>query len=470
MFFVSARVYERSLLLILVCVLLGGPVAAAGRPDHAVVVAEALNVRRQPSASAEVLWGLSRGDVAEVIRHSGGWALIRFKKRNGYIAVSEQLAVLYVAKERQTIKTSAKKTAPVVEKTAQTTLVDIRHAVQVEEASLTAVRKEERSVIRELDRFNKSLALARKKERGLSRKLATVEKKVAGALADKAKVAADIRIGRRRLMARLVAYHKLNQIGEMNTFASSGSFHDMVVKKKALTTILGRDADLLAHYAALLKKKDAAESRLAAERSALAAAMAAHGAVLADVEAKYQHRAKMLKAVREKKVLSLAAIAEMKQAERALAAKVEALIKARKALASKNRFVRYKGLLKYPVTGKIVNTFGRHKDSRMNLTTFENGINIRTQRGEPVHAVTSGDVLFADWLKGYGNLIIVNHGENWYTLYAHADEMFKEKGDRVDAREVIATVGDSSLSGHPDLHFEIRHHGKPLNPSPWFKK
>jgi len=106
----------------------------------------------------------------------------------------------------------------------------------------------------------------------------------------------------------------------------------------------------------------------------------------------------------------------------------------------------------------------------MNVTTFENGISIRTQRGEPVHAVTSGDVLFADWLQGYGNLIIVNHGENWYTLYAHTDEMFKKKGDRVDSREVIATVGDSSLSGYPDLHFEIRHHGKPLNPGPWFKK
>jgi len=435
-----------------------------------VVVAGTLNVRQRPSASADVLWTLSRGEVARVVRHSGGWALVRGRRGQGYIAVSDRLAVLYVAKERKTVKKNKKKLAPFSEKKAKTTIVDIRHAVQAEEATLTSVRKEERAVIQELDRFNASLARARKRERELNRELSTMEKKVAAALKAKARAEADIRTGRRRLMARLAAYHKLSQIGEMNTFAASGSFHDMVVKKRALALILGSDAELLSHYTALLREREVAESQLAAERLLLAGAVAAHGKVLADVEARYRKRAGMLKAVREKAVLSLAAIAEMKQAERVLAAKVAELVKARKALALKNRFVRYKGLLKYPVTGKIIKTFGRHKDSRMNVTTFENGISIRTQRGEPVRAVTSGEVLFANWLQGYGNLIIVNHGENWYTLYAHTDEMFKKKGDRVDMREVIATVGDSSLSGYPDLHFEIRHHGKPLNPGPWFKK
>ncbi|VVS93199.1 duplicated hybrid motif [Desulfoluna spongiiphila] len=471
MFFVSSRIYERSLLLILGMCLLWGPVAVlAGEPDRAVVVADTLNVRRHPKASAEVLWTLSRGDVARVERRAGSWALVRVDRGRGYIAVSERLAVLYTEKAPRTEKKKGSKAAPVSEKKAKTSLVGIREAVRTEERKLLAVRKEERAVIRELDRFNASLAQARKKERELNRKLSAVEAKVGEALKAKARVEADIRTGRKHLMARLAAYHKLNQIGEMNTFAASGSFHDMVVKKKALARIMGSDAVLLTRYTVLLREREAAESRLAAERSALAAAATAHGKVLADVEARYRKRAAMLKEVREKEVLSLAAIAEMKQAERVLEAKVRELARTRKALAAKNRFVRYKGLLKYPVTGKIIKTFGRHKDPRMNVTTFENGISIRTQRGEPVRAVTSGEVLFADWLQGYGNLIIVNHGESWYTLYAHTDEMFKKKGDRVDTREVIATVGDSSLSGYPDLHFEIRHHGKPLNPGPWFKK
>lgn len=471
MFFVSSRIYERSLLLILGLFLLGGPVAAlAGGPDRVVVVADTLNVRRHPTASAEVLWTLSRGDVGQVERRAGDWALVRVDRGRGYIAVSDGLAVLYTEKAPRTVKKKGGKVAPVSEKGANTSLAGIRKAVRAEEKKLLAVRKEERDVIRELDRFNASLSRARKKERELNRELAAVEAKVSEALKAKSRVEADIRVGRKRLMARLVAYHKLNQIGEMNTFAASGSFHDMVVKKRALVRILGSDAVLLTRYTALLRERKGVEAQLAAERSALAAAASEHGKVLADVEARYRKRAAMLKEVREKEKLSLAAIAEMKEAERLLEAKVAELAKARKALSSKNRFVRYKGLLKYPVTGKIVSSFGRHKDPRMNVTTFENGISIRTQRGEPVRAVSSGEVLFADWLQGYGNLLIINHGESWYTLYAHTDEMFKTKGDRVDAREVIATVGDSSLSGYPDLHFEIRHHGKPLNPGPWFKK
>ena len=297
-----------------------------------------------------------------------------------------------------------------------------------------------------------------------------MEKRVASALFAQAKVEADIRVGRRRLMARLVASHKLNQIGEMNTFASSGSFHEMVMKKRALTSILGHDADILKQYTTLLEERQAAASRLAGERTALAGVVDAHEKEREEVAATYRERSVSLKAVREKKSLSLAALAEMKRSEKALNAKVAALVKVRKALAAENRFVHYKGLLKYPVTGKIVKKFGSHKDSGVNVTTFESGIDIRTQRGEPVHAVAAGEVLFAGWLKGYGNLVIINHGENWYSLYAHTDEMFKKKGGRVVVGEVIATVGDSHFSGRPDLHFEIRHHGKPLNPGPWFKR
>ena len=81
-----------------------------------------------------------------------------------------------------------------------------------------------------------------------------------------------------------------------------------------------------------------------------------------------------------------------------------------------------------------------------------------------------GEVLYADWLKGYGNLIIINHGDNYYTLYAHMEEFFKKKGDVVEDHEVIATAGDTGSIRGPSLHFEVRHHGKPVDPLKWLKK
>ena len=77
---------------------------------------------------------------------------------------------------------------------------------------------------------------------------------------------------------------------------------------------------------------------------------------------------------------------------------------------------------------------------------------------------------FAEWLKGYGNLMIINHGENYYSLYAHVEEVFKKTGEKVQTGEVIATAGDTGSIKGLCLHFELRHHGKPINPLKWLKK
>jgi septal ring factor EnvC (AmiA/AmiB activator) len=122
-----------------------------------------------------------------------------------------------------------------------------------------------------------------------------------------------------------------------------------------------------------------------------------------------------------------------------------------------------------PVKGKIVSLFGKFKNTRYQILNFRSGIEIQTDRGEPIAAVFAGKILYADWFKGYGNMIIIDHGENYYTVYAHIEEAFKSTGDDVDAGEVIATVGDTGSITGPKLYFEVRHHGKPLDPMQWLE-
>jgi septal ring factor EnvC (AmiA/AmiB activator) len=123
-----------------------------------------------------------------------------------------------------------------------------------------------------------------------------------------------------------------------------------------------------------------------------------------------------------------------------------------------------------PVKGTIVTYFGAQKNPNFNTVSFQSGINIKADRGEPVRCVNGGRVIYARWFKGYGNMIIVDHGDNFYTLYAHVEEMFKNKNDVVDTGEVIATVGDTGSLKGPLLHFQVRHHGKPLDPLEWFSR
>ncbi|MFP4387749.1 MAG: murein hydrolase activator EnvC family protein, partial [Desulfococcaceae bacterium] len=80
-----------------------------------------------------------------------------------------------------------------------------------------------------------------------------------------------------------------------------------------------------------------------------------------------------------------------------------------------------------------------------------------------------GEVIYAGWFKGYGNMIILDHGDHYYTLYAHAGELFKGEGDIVRSGEVIASAGHGGAMEGSGLHFEVRHHGKPLDPMEWLK-
>jgi septal ring factor EnvC (AmiA/AmiB activator) len=123
-----------------------------------------------------------------------------------------------------------------------------------------------------------------------------------------------------------------------------------------------------------------------------------------------------------------------------------------------------------PVKGKIITFFGPYKNRKFNVVNFRSGIEIMADRGEPIQAVQSGTVLYSGWFKSYGNMIIIDHGMHYYTVYAHAEELFKSKGDPVEEGEVIATVGDTASMIGSNLYFELRHRGKSIDPLKWLKK
>ncbi|MGH8670786.1 MAG: murein hydrolase activator EnvC family protein [Burkholderiales bacterium] len=127
-------------------------------------------------------------------------------------------------------------------------------------------------------------------------------------------------------------------------------------------------------------------------------------------------------------------------------------------------FQSLKGKLRLPVLGQIANRFGQPRED--GGTTWK-GLMIRAKDGAEVKAVASGRVVFADWLRGFGNLLIVDHGEGYMSLYGNNEALFRGVGDNVGAGETVASVGNSG--GNPDsgLYFEVRHRSKPLDPLSW---
>ena len=123
-----------------------------------------------------------------------------------------------------------------------------------------------------------------------------------------------------------------------------------------------------------------------------------------------------------------------------------------------------KGALPWPANGRITRRFG--STDPVSNTTW-NGILISASEGNEVKAVHHGRVVFADWLRGFGLLIIIDHGKGYMSLYGHNQTLYKETGDWVNANQVIASVGNSGGRQNAGLYFEIRHNGKPQNPQQW---
>ena len=106
-------------------------------------------------------------------------------------------------------------------------------------------------------------------------------------------------------------------------------------------------------------------------------------------------------------------------------------------------------------------------DPRFRTVTVQKGVDIAARRGEEVLAVAPGRVVHAGWFKGYGNLVIVDHGEGFHTLVAHLASMTAAAGEDVEAGATLGTVGDTGSLKGAYLYFEIREHGKPLDPKAW---
>jgi len=144
----------------------------------------------------------------------------------------------------------------------------------------------------------------------------------------------------------------------------------------------------------------------------------------------------------------------------------EALADIPSAPAQQKKFAQLRGALRWPAQGVIAHTFGEPKIGALRW----DGVMISAPEGNEVRAVHAGRVAFADWLRGFGLLLIVDHGDGFMTLYGHNQSLFKEAGDWVDAGEPVAGVGSTGGRKDSGVYFAIRRHGKAVNPARWCKR
>jgi septal ring factor EnvC (AmiA/AmiB activator) len=129
-------------------------------------------------------------------------------------------------------------------------------------------------------------------------------------------------------------------------------------------------------------------------------------------------------------------------------------------------FPSLRGKLRLPVRGELTGRFGAPRGA---AGLEAKGVFIRTQQGQPVKAVAAGQVVYADWMRGFGNLLIVDHGQSYLSIYANNESLLKQVGENVTTGETLATTGASGGNEETGLYFELRHLGRAFDPLRWVR-
>ena len=190
-------------------------------------------------------------------------------------------------------------------------------------------------------------------------------------------------------------------------------------------------------------------------------------AQLVQARQRQQRAVSLLQQEQQNKHQQLSAAEASKQQIQDLLLQLEAVLQKAYTQQQEMPFANLKGQLIWPVTGKVLNHFGRQQ-ARYPLS--EDGWLIKSQMGSSVQAVYDGQVVFANWLKGYGLMLIIDHGNGYLTLYGQNQSLYKEVGDQVSAGEFIASSGKSGGNQDAALYFSIRKDGQPLNPKIWLNQ
>jgi septal ring factor EnvC (AmiA/AmiB activator) len=130
-------------------------------------------------------------------------------------------------------------------------------------------------------------------------------------------------------------------------------------------------------------------------------------------------------------------------------------------------FAKMKGQLTWPTKGKVIARYGSSR--KLGKLTWQ-GIMIKSATGKEIHSAAAGRVVFSNWLRGFGLLLIIDHGDKYMTLYGNNQSLLREVGDTVNAGELVALSGDQGIKQYAGLYFELRHQGSPTDPMKWLGK
>lgn len=355
----------------------------------------------------------------------------------------------------------------------QEELKRLRQRIEDQQRKSREAARRENSILANLEEVDYQRTLKKKELTVVNLKLVERDNQIAQLDRDLRRLRTEIDSKQDRVRERVRVLYQEGRHSTLKALFSSRDYYDFIKQYYYMSWVSRKEADLLEGYRAAVAELAPKEEALRTARKDLVGYKTEITEKLSEIQVEKRRKDRLLAGVRNEKNLHEKTIRELEESSSKLKDLIEGLERQRKSRSDREAvtgFSRQKGHLDWPTQGNVVSRFGRQKHPQFDTFVVRKGIEIAAGSGRPIRSVYDGTVVFADWFRGFGLLVILDHGDQYFSLYAHAAKLLVAPGERVAARQIIGEIGDTGLTGDTNLYFEIRRGKDAVDPLQWLKR
>ena len=338
----------------------------------------------------------------------------------------------------------------------------------------TQAKKKHGSVLKNIEQLDKQLYRKKKERTRIDAQIKEKDQELANLSSNIVDLEGNVQTHRDAVTARLRLLYMEGRIGYLKTLFRAESFAEATNRMDYIGWIAQQEHTLVREF-----QEDLTELQLLRDQQAHARE------TLLALQGETHHTIKEISGLKRKKRTVLVSLSKEKNThERTVedlkrsAEQVDSLLKAldqrfrlaQSKLRTKPGKLPSLGSFLWPAKGKVVSFFGRQKHPTFDTYVNKKGIEIKAREGSPIRSISAGKVVYADWLKGYGLVVIVDHTNGFYSLYAHASKLLVTEGNGVTMGQMIGHTGETGVTEDDTLYFELRKGTTPIDPLKWLAK
>lgn len=354
-------------------------------------------------------------------------------------------------------------------------LKQIEKKLESEREALKETLSKKSSVLDVLENLQKTLADLEVGLRRIRGELATLNADIARIQAQVADKEKSLEKTREQSQKRLITLYKMGEMGGLKVLFSAHSFADLVRRSYQLNFVLKDDIQVIHAFNVQLNELFDARQHLEEERQKRTRKEKELKDKEDDLQQNLRQKKNVFAAIENEEDVHRRYIAELEEARGRLESLLTRLTKEEETQtpAPTAGFAKSRGHLPAPVKGRVIKKFGKYQDPKFFTYQFHKGIDVGAKPLSEVHAVYGGKVVFSGWFKGFGQMVIIDHGDGFHTLSAQNTEVFKGVGDLVSAGDVIGRLPSAEGGSNPMeslFYFEVRQRGQSVDPLEFLSK